>query len=305
MMNRREWITGVAGVSALGACQSTSGLVGAPRAASVFLSPPENALREDFALQALDRYLETWNTRDPKRWATSIAFPHVRPGAGGFEVFLDEQQYVAAQNFDAVLAQGWRYTRWDKRQVLQTGLKKVHAAGWWRRYREDGSTLATSQICYIIVPTNGRPDGDWRIQSRFATGRTDQVTPEEQARNLVSARAALDAYTAAFDSQDPERLATAVHYPHVRHGDGRLEWWTTKAAYLAGPEPGRARAWAGTRLRNIRDVGISINGVSFTLVYDRLGADGLVQASYDALYLVTTAENDPAWKVRAISTFGP
>ena len=90
-----------------------------------------------------------------------------------------------------------------------------------------------------------------------------------------------------------------------RWTDGVLEWWTSREAYLMGPEPGRARTWAGAKLRNIRDVGVSNNGVSFTLTYDRLGNDGLTQASYDALYLVTTAEGDPAWKVRAISTFGP
>ena len=45
-------------------------------------------LRAHQALQALDRYLETWNSRDAERWATSLNFPHVRPGPGAFELFV-------------------------------------------------------------------------------------------------------------------------------------------------------------------------------------------------------------------------
>lgn len=302
MLNRREWLA-AASASGLAACQT----VPAPRGSVIAtpgLSAAGIAFREDAALQALDRYLETWNTRDATRWATSLAFPHVRPGPGAFEVFQNERDYIAAQNFERTLATGWRYTRWDKREVLQVGPEKVHIAGWWRRYTGSGETIQTSQICYLIVPTDGHADGPWRVQSRFATGVTLGLAPEVEAENLARARAALDAYKEAFNSQDPERLAAAVHTPFVRHGDNRLEYWLTKDAFLAGPEPGRARTWAGTRLRNIRNVDTAVAGSSFTLTCDRLGPDGAVQSTHEALYLVTTAENDPSWKVRAISSFG-
>jgi hypothetical protein len=305
--SRREWLGGVAACSALGACQSTSLVAPSTAIPGAALSPAEIALREDYALQALDRYMETWNSRDPARWATSLAYPHVRPGANAFEVFRTEQDYITAQAqaFDRLLAQGWRYTRWERRQVLQVGLKKVHIAGWWRRFGENYQAVQSSQICYLVVPTDGRIDGPWRIQARFATGVVENATPDVVAANTAKARTALDAYTEAFGSNDPERLAGAVHFPHVRHGDGRLEYWLTREDYLKSAEPGRGRTWSSTRLRDIRPVAVSPNGANFTLTYDRLAADGQALSSYAALYLVTTAENDPVWRVRAISTFGP
>ncbi|MEQ1728315.1 MAG: hypothetical protein ABL982_08020, partial [Vicinamibacterales bacterium] len=59
------------------------------------------------ALLALDRYLETWNSRNPALWATSLHYPHVRPGAGPFEVSQTAAEYaagvVAAKTFRAQL----------------------------------------------------------------------------------------------------------------------------------------------------------------------------------------------------------
>jgi hypothetical protein len=188
---------------------------------------------------------------------------------------------------------------------VQVGPNKVHVAGWWRRFGENYNAVQSSQICYLVVPVADRVDGPWRIQARFATGVVENVTPELATASTAKARAALDAYTEAFAGNDPERLADAAHFPHVRHGDGRLEYWLTREDYLRGPEPGRGRTWASTRLHNVRPVAVSANGVNFTLIYDRLSASGQVLASYAALYLVTTGENDPSWKVRAISTFGP
>lgn len=304
--SRREWLGGAAACSALGACQSLSSPTQSSVSVGDMLSPVEIALREDYALQALDRYMETWNSRDPVRWATALAFPHVRPGANAFEIFRTEQDYITAQaqTFERLLAQGWRYTRWEKRQVLQVGPKKVHIAGWWRRHGENYQAVQSSQVCYLVVPADGRADGPWRIQARFATGVVENVAPDVATANTAKARAALDVYTEAFGGNDPERLANSVHFPHVRHGDNRLEYWLTREDYLKGSEPGRGRAWTSTRLRDIRPVAVSANGANFTLIYDRLDADGRVQASYAALYLVTTDQNDPAWKVRAISTFG-
>lgn len=44
------------------------------------------ALRRHEAMVALDRYLETWNSRNSAVWATALHFPHVRPGPGAFEM---------------------------------------------------------------------------------------------------------------------------------------------------------------------------------------------------------------------------
>ena len=57
------------------------------------------ALRTHDALLALDRYLETWNSRNPALWATSLHYPHVRPGAGPFEVSQTPEEYAAGVDF--------------------------------------------------------------------------------------------------------------------------------------------------------------------------------------------------------------
>ena len=108
-------------------------------------------LRAHFGLQALSRYLETWNSRDPERWATSLNFPHVRPGPGAFELFKTPAQYAASVNFATTLATGWHHSEWTTRRVLQVGVDKVHVAGSWLRYTEDGRQLAGTSVTYIVT----------------------------------------------------------------------------------------------------------------------------------------------------------
>src|SRR4249919_400124 len=107
-------------------------------------------LRAHLALQALDRYLETWNSRDAERWATSLNFPHVRPGPGPFELFRTPAQYVASVNFAQTLATGWHHSEWTTRRVLQLGVDKVHVAGSWLRYTEDGRQMVGTSVTYIV-----------------------------------------------------------------------------------------------------------------------------------------------------------
>ena len=37
--------------------------------------------RTTAAMHALDRYLETWNSRDARQWASSLHFPHINGGS--------------------------------------------------------------------------------------------------------------------------------------------------------------------------------------------------------------------------------
>jgi hypothetical protein len=248
------------------------------------LSKDAAELRAHLAMQALDRYLETWNSRDPVRWATSLGFPHVRPGPGAFELFKTPEQYAASVNFAQTLATGWHHSEWTTRRVLQIGVNKVHVAGSWLRYTADGNQ-----------------GGRWGVQSRFAAGPTG-LDATASAKNAADARAAVDAYFRAWNSHDLNALAASLHYPFVRMGDDALEVWHSAAEFTAGSEAGRQRTWYQTRLDRAEVVQASATGVNMAITYSRVGRDGQVFSNYDAVLLVVRRDN--AWRVQAVSTMG-
>jgi hypothetical protein len=254
-------------------------------------------LRAHLGLQALDRYLETWNSRDPERWASSLNFPHVRPGPGAFELFKTPAQYAASVNFAQTLATGWHHSEWTTRRVLQVGVDKVHIAGSWLRYTEDGRELVGTSVTYIVTNHDGR----WGVLSRFAAGPTG-TEPATAAASGTAARTAVDAHFRAWNSHDPKQLGTALHYPFVRIGDGALEVYGSLAEWLAGPEPGRQRTWYETRLERAETVQASANGVNVAITYSRRDRAGQPLSKYEAIVLVVR-RND-VWKVQALSTMG-
>jgi hypothetical protein len=254
--------------------------------------------RASAALAALDRYLETWNSRDPRVWAASLHFPHVRPGPGAFEVSHTAEQYAKGVDFNATLATGWHHSEWTSRRVLQVGSDKVHVAGSWTRYTADGRALIGSAITYIVTNQNGR----WGVLSRFAAGPTG-VSAADATANQAGAREALDAWVEAWNSHEPQALAEAQHYPFVRIGDGIVDVWGTPAAFLAGPEPGRQRTWYETRLDSVAVAQVSANGANIAATYSRRGRGGEVMSQYDAVFLAV--RRGTVWKIQAFSTMGP
>ena len=270
---------------------------GATALAQIPLGKDATDLRAHMALQALDRYLETWNSRDPERWATSLNFPHVRPGPGAFELFKTPALYAASVNFAQTLATGWHHSEWTTRRVLQLGVDKVHVAGSWLRYTEDGRQMVGTSVTYIVTNQSGR----WGVLSRFAAGPTG-TEPAAATKNAASALETVRAYFQAWNSHDPRALGNALHYPHVRIGDGAVEVWHSVAELLAGPEPGRQRTWFETRLDQAEVVQVSANGVNVAVTYSRRDRAGEVMSKYEAVILVV--RRDDAWKVQAFSTMG-
>lgn len=249
------------------------------------------------ALLALDRYLETWNSRMPAVWATSLHYPHVRPGAGPFEVYQDAREYAASVNFEQTLRTGWHHSEWVSRQVLQVGTSKVHVAGSWRRFTADGTPQVASAITYVVTNVNGH----WGILSRFAAG-TGAVDTATAARNAAAGRDAVTAFFAAWNAHDPEKLAAAVHYPHVRIADGQVEVWKAADQLLAGTEPGRQRTWFQTRVDQVTVAQTTATGVNLAVTISRLGRDGAVLSTDEGVFLV--ALRDGSWKVQARSMMG-
>lgn len=234
------------------------------------LDPAFLAQRQQAALIALDRHLETWNSRNATIWATSLHFPHVRPGPGAFEMTRTPEEYAKGINFEQTLKTGWDHSEWVTRSVLQVGWDKVHASGTWQRYTADGKTLAGSDITYIIT----RQGDHWGVQARFD----------------------------GWNAHDPDRLAATLHYPHVLVADSMVEIWRTSADYLAGPEPGRQRTWSKTRVDDSAVVQVTATGANITARYSRLGRDGSVLSTDSGVFLAV--QRDGAWKIQARSTLG-
>lgn len=267
-------------------------------AAQTPLSREATDLRAHQALLALDRYLETWNSRDATRWAGSLHFPHIRPGPGAFELSKTPEQYAAGVDFKQTLATGWHHSEWTSRRVLQVGVDKVHVAGAWQRYTAEGRELTGSVITYIITNQAGR----WGVLSRFAAGPTGIAAPEALT-NTTAARSAVDAYFRAWNSHDPQALSATVHFPLVRiDGAGAVEISISAAEFLAGSEPGRQRTWPETRLDQAEVVQVSANGVNVAVTYSRRDRAGQALSLYEAILLVVRRAD--GWKVQAVSTMG-
>ncbi len=255
------------------------------------------ASRTQAALLALDRYLETWNSRNPALWATSLHYPHVRPGAGPFEVSQTAEDYAAGVDFARTMATGWHHSEWVSREVLQVGDSKVHVAGSWQRFTADGRPQTSSAITYVITSVNGR----WGVLARFAAG-TGSVEAAAAARNGSAGRDAVTSFFEAWNAHDPDALAAAIHYPHVRIADGLVEVWDSRDRFLAGADPGRQRTWFQTRVDEVKVVQTTSNGVNLTVKISRLGRDGRTLSSDEGVFLVVL--RDGTWKVQARSMMG-
>ena len=250
-------------------------------------------------LAALDRFQDTWNTRDVAVWSSSLHFPHVRPSAAEFDVFSTADDYIRARQdvFKNVLALGWHRSQWDSRQVLHVSEDKMHIAGQYSRRREAGERISTQQVTYIVT----RHDGRWGIQSRFGTGTVE--AGDNALADAGSARDAVRRYFRALNSLDPEALADTIHLPHVRLSQSGLEYWRDREAFLAGTEPGRQRTWSRIELERSEPIQSGANGTNLLIRYNRLNAEGETLSTYDAVFLVT--QRDSKWAVQARSTFAP
>lgn len=250
-------------------------------------------------LAALDYFQDTWNTRDVAVWSRSLHFPHVRPSAGLFSVYPTADEYAEGHRdvFKNVLALGWHRSQWENRRILQISADKMHIAGEYARYRENGEQISTQQVTYVVTRQRGR----WAIQARFGTGKVD--SGEEAASETDPARQAVEEFFTALNSLDPQALAGTLHFPHVRLGASGLEFWRDKEEFLSGTEPGRQRTWRLTSAESIEPIQVGSAGVNLAVRFLRQNSSDETLSSYEAVFLVT--RRDSKWAIQARSTFAP
>ena len=232
----------------------------------------------------IDRFVETFNSRDKDAWADSLHYPHVRPSPRGpSRVSPSASAYASAFSYDRILATGSDHTEFDERRVLHVSLEKVHVAGQWSRYDSSRRKILTNKVVYVCTHLGDR----WGIQARFGA---DSVEGDGQERE-TGARAAIERFVTGLGAGNAEAVDAATHLPLVEIEPGEVREWPD-AAHLV-----RGITLRDCKLDDVEWVHIGSLGVNAAL---KLSVRG---KPLGAVVLVTRAE--PGWGVRAISTLRP
>lgn len=180
---------------------------------------------EDIGLAAVDRFIETWNSRDPEAWAASLNFPHVRPGPfGPLRVAADAAEYISRVDYSRVIKTGWDHSEWDYKHVLHVSPTKIHVVGQWNRFNAAGEKILTNPVVYIVTKT----DGQWGVQSRFSAdyaGDEDTTSMEQRAFKLV------ESFVTHFNAGNVAACAELLNYPHFGIGVGTIAASESAADY--------------------------------------------------------------------------
>ncbi|MYI81178.1 MAG: hypothetical protein F4060_14680 [Holophagales bacterium] len=260
------------------------------------------ALTDEEAKEAVHRFIEAWNTREPAAFAATLQYPHVRPTADfDGRVFADAATYAAGIDFDQVLATGWDRTRLDSATVVQAGEGQAHVAGRYTRLRADGSAIWSNQITYVVT----EQDGSTGIQARLAAG-LDDLSESDREASAAAAVAAVGSYLAAFNARDEAAMTDAMEFPHVRVGRGGVRIWSTAAEYRDGFDFdafAERLGWERSEADSMEAIQIGARGVNVAVRITRYSAGGAKIHSFDTVYLVT--ESDGRWGIRAGAGIAP
>lgn len=118
---------------------------------------------EPAILAALDAFLDGWNSRDAKKYASALHFPHLILEAGGFRQWDTESQLVAVgAGHWANVQPEWDKTVWEEKKIVQRIGDTAHVAGRWVRLDRSGRVLQKADVLYVVL----RKQGKWAIFAR-------------------------------------------------------------------------------------------------------------------------------------------
>jgi len=116
----------------------------------------------DQAMQVLDSFMLSFNSRDMEDWSETLNYPHVRLAGGSVKVWADRQEYSSVDIFDGLASTGWHHSAWVSRKVILESENKVHISTVFQRYDINNNPLKKYQSLYIVTNNNGH----WGVQAR-------------------------------------------------------------------------------------------------------------------------------------------
>ena len=116
--------------------------------------------------RVLDAFMDALNRYDAAGMDRCMHFPHPRIADGKVLVY-DKPGNNPMDLFDRLKREdGWSYSRWVKREVIQFNEGKAHVVLSYTRFRADDSVIGTYDSLYVLTNVEGR----WGIQARSSFG---------------------------------------------------------------------------------------------------------------------------------------
>jgi len=127
---------------------------------------PDRAAIEQAGLDVLDRHMAAINAHDGAAMTALMHYPHPRLAEGKVTVY-DGPDRNPMDLFNRLASDdGWHYSEWNERELIQFNAEKAHWRLVYTRYRKDGSVIGVYDSLYVLTLR----DGNWGIQARSSFG---------------------------------------------------------------------------------------------------------------------------------------
>lgn len=121
---------------------------------------------EQLCLATLDRFMAALNAHDAAAMDREMHFPHVRLANGQVTVYAQAGNNPMDLFTRLKASDDWKWSTWEKRDLVQFSPVKAHYALSYTRYRSDGSVIGVYESLYVLSLSEGR----WGILARSSFG---------------------------------------------------------------------------------------------------------------------------------------
>ena len=117
-------------------------------------------------VRVLDQFMAALNAYDAAAMDRAMHFPHVRIAEGKVTVY-DRPGSNPMDLFEKLKREDdWKWSRWEKRELVQFNDKKAHYALSYTRVRSDDSVIGGYESLYVLT----KDASGWGIQARSSFG---------------------------------------------------------------------------------------------------------------------------------------
>ena len=117
-------------------------------------------------VRVLDEFMAALNAYDAAAMDRAMHFPHVRIAEGKVTVY-ERAGRNPMDLFERLKAtDNWKWSRWEKRDLVQFNEHKAHYALSYTRFRSDDSVIGVYESLYVLT----KDASGWGIQARSSFG---------------------------------------------------------------------------------------------------------------------------------------